>query len=661
MDHQVVEARLSDPSISRARATARNCAWCNKHIDAERLLDLRFDGESCYVSPCRPEQIEERCPSCELLNSITPSDWNVSDQKLTLYKEPSDPCLDRTYQRYFGVCKYFFTSDTDTIGYLLPISNASNHECPVHIVDRIAIHYGYLANWLDACATNHNHICIQAKKPKSPLQLYALDCLTKAIVPLRPDDKYVALSYVWGEAADLAQSPLLPSGDAPVSTLPLSEFPLTIKDSIEITRNTGYRYLWVDRYCIPQVDVSQRHEAIANMDQVYARAAFTIIALDGANVHAGLHGVSTRPRTCIQQVAVPNGHLRSTLPILSTLIDESIWSTRAWTFQELRLSRRCLFFTQCQVYFSCSEVTLSEALPEVAPPKSWLANCFRSGHSDPISRYMFKETLAGFFGDRLRYTSKTLSYQKDILDAFRGIIGLHEYVTLWGNPIARVGWPLDPCVSFAMGLLWEPTRLCRRRPGFPTWSWTSVVGQVSQRRIADPHYLDFLESGSGPPNSRMDRVKPVFSVQIPNLGETLAQTIENSRTKILPELSTSIIVEGDVFRLVKDPFYGFWRFCDWNGKRHPYQPEPFPQPDVPGRGGGQAATAKALEGVQDGLVIVNWNVDQSETEVRFVLMLLRWVGDNIAERVGLLGHYEDRVSKTFVGSLSRRHLKFELR
>ena len=550
----------------------------------------------------------------------------------------------------------------------------------VHNVKHTDIKYGYLASWLEACASDHSHTCNRAKKSDSPLQLYALDCLTKAVVPILPDDKYVALSYVWGEAADLALPPQLPSGDAPDSIWPPSDIPLTIKDSIEVTKNTGYRYLWVDRYCIPQVDESQRHEAIANMHYVYAGAEFTIIALDGDTVHAGLHGVSTTPRSEIQDILFTNSRNRWDGPPLRSLIDTSVWTTRGWTFQELRLSRRCLFFSDYRVFFTCSEVTISEAMPRTST--RGLARFADSGYNDEQAFEPAKAWHRGIFLDRLKYTRKTLKYQADILDAFRGIIGLHPFVTLWGVPITCVGWPLDPCVGFAMGLLWTksfiPSEPSGRRPGFPTWSWTSLLGPISQYeldknhtdeqanqdRFGESEYVNFLKGDLGVWGPSMKKLKPAIKVEIPGLGETLAEKIENTKSNILPESSTSIIVEGDILRFAKArirrPNMAWFHFLDTNGNMYPYSPLNA-QVDVSGPGVQPAATMKTLKGVQDALVIVEWSDRQPETEVRFVLMLLRWVGDKIAERVGLVGEYSTRWDKNLVNSLPRRRVKFELR
>jgi hypothetical protein len=55
---------------------------------------------------------------------------------------------------------------------------------------------------------------------------------------------YVAVSYIWGKGG--VESSFL------VNTLVWKSLPQTIRDTMAVVRKLGYRYLWVDRYCIPE-------------------------------------------------------------------------------------------------------------------------------------------------------------------------------------------------------------------------------------------------------------------------------------------------------------------------------------------------------------------------------------------------------------------------
>lgn len=72
--------------------------------------------------------------------------------------------------------------------------------------------------------------------------LKVIDCNADPpeIVEAPRDCLYIALSYVWGECA---QSVSFRAGDKLTK-----ELPKTIADSVEVTRNLGLQYLWIDRY-----------------------------------------------------------------------------------------------------------------------------------------------------------------------------------------------------------------------------------------------------------------------------------------------------------------------------------------------------------------------------------------------------------------------------
>ena len=95
---------------------------------------------------------------------------------------------------------------------------------------------------------------------------------------------YVALSYVWGVAAT--------SNAGFAHDVDNKILPKVISDSILVVRALRYRYLWVDRYCVPQ-DEEQLKLQIENMGRIYKNAEFTIIAAAGDGPEYGLPGVST--------------------------------------------------------------------------------------------------------------------------------------------------------------------------------------------------------------------------------------------------------------------------------------------------------------------------------------------------------------------------------
>ena len=98
---------------------------------------------------------------------------------------------------------------------------------------------------------------------------------------------YVTLSYVWGIGT--SAPPLEGEG------LPLW-LPATIEDSLTVTLKLGYKYLCIDRYCVPQHDSDQKMAQIQNMKSIDGHSELTLIAAAGDSPEYGLHGVGSTPR-----------------------------------------------------------------------------------------------------------------------------------------------------------------------------------------------------------------------------------------------------------------------------------------------------------------------------------------------------------------------------
>lgn len=92
--------------------------------------------------------------------------------------------------------------------------------------------------WLKKCMKEHGSVCNQEVPAIEGMRL--VDCERLLVIDTEPSRAYawLALSYVWG-GPDLTQLP---------------ETPRTITDAITVTKQLGYRYLWVDQYCIDQED-----------------------------------------------------------------------------------------------------------------------------------------------------------------------------------------------------------------------------------------------------------------------------------------------------------------------------------------------------------------------------------------------------------------------
>ncbi|KAH7017953.1 heterokaryon incompatibility protein-domain-containing protein, partial [Microdochium trichocladiopsis] len=139
---------------------------------------------------------------------------------------------------------------------------------------------------------------------------------------------YVALSYVWGSAAkqNLTHSRTPYPGHQQTTTDIFVGASAVILDAVQVTTALGYRYLWVDRYCIDQSNAEDKLGQINQMDLIYSRSEVTIVAAAGVDEHTGLPGVGA-PRQ-YRQLALSIGHITilSTPPHPHQAIKGSKWA-----------------------------------------------------------------------------------------------------------------------------------------------------------------------------------------------------------------------------------------------------------------------------------------------------------------------------------------------
>ncbi|KAJ4988887.1 tol protein [Stagonosporopsis vannaccii] len=358
--------------------------------------------------------------------------------------------------------------------------------------------------WMNYCSHNHQSSCTSDERPLHP-STKVIDCRSNIVVPLENDHTYLALSYVWGKAKDVEAE--AERGTACDATDPA--FPQTVNDAITLTKELGYSYLWVDRFCIPQDQALERQMQIAQMDRIYAGAEATIIAAAGDDPSYGLPGIRKR-RSYTSRSATINGQMYTVVPPdPSHEIRGSRWNSRAWTYQESMLSKRRIMFCDRQVYFECSAMHCYEAM---RAPLHLLHSSLCSRFSEwnepgifPVEQH--RHALDHLFHHLALYTVRELSYPNDILNGMLGIFAAftqqpivaklkrsnRRITQIAGVPIVPNDTlvyynPIDPPVyhlsregQFITGLSWKLVTPAQRRSSFPSWSWTGWYGAVEPR------------------------------------------------------------------------------------------------------------------------------------------------------------------------------------
>ncbi|KAH7343105.1 heterokaryon incompatibility protein-domain-containing protein, partial [Pyrenochaeta sp. MPI-SDFR-AT-0127] len=204
--------------------------------------------------------------------------------------------------------------------------------------------------WIKFCQEHHtrNYTVVGATSVQG---LQVVDCHANIVVPATHHTEYLALSYVWGVHTTVEA--------LEGHKLLWAKLPQTVRDAISTTIRLGYRYVWVDRYCIP-TDPKLKHAQIMNMDIIYRQAIATIVAAAGKDADFGLVGASVRSRLEQPLAKVGKYTLFSTLAHPRSTIANSVWASRGWTYQEALLSKRKIFFLEDQVYYECDGMQCCE-------------------------------------------------------------------------------------------------------------------------------------------------------------------------------------------------------------------------------------------------------------------------------------------------------------
>lgn len=193
-----------------------------------------------------------------------------------------------------------------------------------------------IRNWTDNCHKYHQcsaPISSDGLDSNLPPGFILIDTLDMCLVEVDCPDRFLALSYVWGDSVKFKTTSvnvgMLKESNAIRKSW--SQLSPTIRDAIMLTSSLNERYIWIDSLCILQDNSDNSQANITAMDSIYRRAHLVIIAADDRAMNEGLLGVTT-PRAKAQQATelFPGLRVLGTFSY-STYMDISTYETRGWT------------------------------------------------------------------------------------------------------------------------------------------------------------------------------------------------------------------------------------------------------------------------------------------------------------------------------------------
>ncbi|CAK1360685.1 hypothetical protein CB0940_06685 [Cercospora beticola] len=432
--------------------------------------------------------------------------------------------------------------------------------------------FGFVKAQLKSCKDNHPACRSNFQRPMKTIKL--IDCTTHRIFERERDEPYLTLSYVNRSVNfDVTRH---------IKAQTLVAPPTLYSDAMSLTTKLGYKYLWIDNYCIPQPPPGQqfskgspekakRKEQVQQMDQIYTRSDLTIIApdfLDGLP-RASQVGSSSK----VFQVGGLPFVLCPTSPRYE--IENSECSERGWCYQEATLAVRRVVALKDQVYFKCKTAHALESLHGTIDPLTLVTQPQSRGNGTAeFHRWNEFEVFANLAQKRpdslnhvynhiAEYTKRRFTQYDDILEAIAGLRNQFkmlypELLTVSGIPILprsnkEVSSSLD---RFVTALCWKTAFDCDRRPGFPSWSWTGhyrpgfIAGKPLEHALGAVNpYLDTGErSLVASPNVEILLNDPELQASQVVVNEAFPKTLQKSGLELTSEPS-QLIIEAQVIEI----------------------------------------------------------------------------------------------------------------
>ncbi|KAL3425198.1 heterokaryon incompatibility protein [Phlyctema vagabunda] len=345
--------------------------------------------------------------------------------------------------------------------------------------------------WLDECSGKHE-LCPSAHKALLPTRVIDIGESSSGEKPrllntLGQMGTYLALSHCWGGhmPVKLLSTNLQQFGSA----IPFQDLPANFQDAITITRELGFRYLWIDSLCIIQDSHQDWENEAKKMADVYQNALLTIAASTSSKSTEGILKIDKSS----DGTDIPMHRLRlnddetsfdfvyltwkdGEEEDLNRIFLKGSLASRGWTLQERVLSHRILHYGKRQIYWQCRQgFQAADGIPE--------GNLTPQQVSYPgISQHLANKVTASagvniqsvyedWYDLVNEYSAKSLTYGND---KFPALAGLATEVSLaTGDQYMAGVWRRD----WRRGVLWYPemnTAVHIKPYRAPSWSWATT-------------------------------------------------------------------------------------------------------------------------------------------------------------------------------------------
>ncbi|KAM0542657.1 hypothetical protein ACHAPJ_012689 [Fusarium lateritium] len=333
---------------------------------------------------------------------------------------------------------------------------------------------------------------------------------------------YVALSYRWGGLEAVWQTTKT-NLDSRRASFSINDLPKTLSESVQVVRDLGFKWIWIDSLCIVQDDKDDWAREAVKMASIYQNAIVTIAADYSQDAKAGLHNEKSTSMFNLEDSIRINSTLSTTeessiflFPNQNTRLDDSITNLRdmgdllshcslrdrGWTMQERILSPRIIHYASDQIYWECYH-----GIQESEDKMLWM------GRSVNIPKIAHRVNSAGNETEKLKelrhmlrywystliggdYSHRALTYSDDKLVAIGGVAQALNDIEDMNYMAGHWGREDDELVK---SLCWSRGGPGKKSAKYraPSWSWASqdsaieykhynFVGVMDDKIIAEP-------------------------------------------------------------------------------------------------------------------------------------------------------------------------------
>ncbi|KFY47627.1 hypothetical protein V496_10526 [Pseudogymnoascus sp. VKM F-4515 (FW-2607)] len=479
---------------------------------------------------------ENGCLSCSLIQGMVQAGMATESNVWTVdVRVDKDGCL-RAFVGYsptdgsIGTMSWLFPfAARDTPWDVIPIDIVTSPDPPT-FESAVPL----IQNWIRRCDLDHSCFKHSLGTP-TELPTRVIDVGDSCHDPYLyitqgETGRFAALSHCWGppqmsfKRLTTTQANLLEHCEG----IALDKFPRTFRDAINISRDLGLRYIWIDTLCIIQDSPEDWILEVSRMADIFLNAYITLAADLAPHSDAGLFITDTCATTngapqvrhfsqvddigiCHQIFVRRNWPLpgknrrqgdaenrRSCYASEAT----SKLDSRAWVLQEHMLSKRTIYFTNSELVWECSnsnECSCGNPIGRRSIKSAFKVALQCSTGAGGQSEETSNLTPSVWHSVVEEFTARDLTYAKDRLPALSSLARMlpfpkDEYLAglwqnnladdlIWFNPYGNILWELDSNGDALKRISTQDYGKNHRIQGeyAPSWSWASISAPIALR------------------------------------------------------------------------------------------------------------------------------------------------------------------------------------